>query len=169
MPGVPRWAHVAAHTAALITLPSGLWRIALVAGVPLTSITHIPAGEKVYIVGLSLVAEGAALLTLGLVRPWGEAVPAWVPLLGGRRVPPMAAVVPAAAGAAALTAIWGYAFAGFVHHDPLGTPVQTAVLVACYAPLLAWGPLLGAVTFAYARRRGLTAFRVGPGATRAHG
>jgi hypothetical protein len=34
LPNVPRWAVLAAHAVPLITLPSGLWRIALVAGAP---------------------------------------------------------------------------------------------------------------------------------------
>ncbi|MCF2434810.1 hypothetical protein LV779_08895 [Streptomyces thinghirensis] len=36
------------------------------------------------------MSEALALLTLGLVRPWGEVVPRRVPLLGGRPVPVMA-------------------------------------------------------------------------------
>ncbi|MFI1680909.1 hypothetical protein [Streptomyces sp. NPDC020607] len=45
----------------------------------------------------------------GLVREWGEVVPAWVPVLGGRRVRPLAAVVPALLGAAALFGLPGWA------------------------------------------------------------
>ncbi len=36
-----------------------------------------------------------AALTVGLVRPWGKVWPSWVPRLGGRRVPPLIALVPA--------------------------------------------------------------------------
>jgi hypothetical protein len=35
-------------------------------------------------------------LTLGLTRPWGEVFPRWIPSVGGRRVPPALAIVPAA-------------------------------------------------------------------------
>ena len=45
-----------------------------------------------------MLTDALALLTLGLVRPWGEIVPVWVPRLGGRRIPPAAVVVPATAG-----------------------------------------------------------------------
>ena len=38
--------------------------------------------ESVYIIALTLVTEAAALLTLGFVRPWGERLPGWIPLLG---------------------------------------------------------------------------------------
>ncbi len=39
---------------------------------------------------LSLVGEAVALVSLGLVRPWGERVPRWILVLGGRRVAPHA-------------------------------------------------------------------------------
>ncbi|SHE97247.1 hypothetical protein [Streptoalloteichus hindustanus] len=45
--------------------------------------------------GLATIAVGGAVLTVGLVRPWGEVFPRWIPGLRGRRVPVAAAVVPA--------------------------------------------------------------------------
>ncbi|GAA0271258.1 hypothetical protein GCM10010302_06030 [Streptomyces polychromogenes] len=48
-----------------------------------------------YVVGLSVLTEAPALLTTGLVSEWGEVVPRWVPLIGGRRVAPLVAVIPA--------------------------------------------------------------------------
>jgi hypothetical protein len=156
----PRWAVVVAHLVPLVVLPSGLWRLALVAGVPLGlrsggAAVTVHGWEAVYIVGLSVVSEVLALLTVGLVRPWGERAPSWLPLIGARRVAPYAAIVPAALGAVALAAIWTWAFRDFPDLgslDVLGTGPQ-ALLVACYAPLLLWAPLLGAVTYAYYRRR----------------
>ena len=116
---------------------------------------HMHGWESVSIVGLSVVAEGAALLTLGLVRPWGERVPDWFPVIRGRRIPPMAVVVPAALGALALAAIWGYAFRDFGSLDGIEYTHEAwrVLLVACYAPLILWAPLLAAVTWAYWRRR----------------
>lgn len=156
----PTWAVRVAHLVPLVTLPSGLWRIALVAGVPLgvagQGAPFRPHGwESVYIVSLSLVSEALALLALGLVRPWGEVLPRWLPAVGGRRVPPPLAVTAATAGAVAVTLIWGYAAWGvLVRGNDLGfTPVGFTLLVACYAPLLLWGPLLLSVTAAYHRRR----------------
>ncbi|MFG1676694.1 hypothetical protein [Micromonospora sp. NPDC049282] len=154
------WAVRAAHLIPLVVLPSGLWRIALVAGVPIGAVVaggriRPGLGESVYIVALSLVSEGLALLALGLVRPWGEVFSRRLPVVGGRRVPPAFAVTAATAGAAALTLIWGYATWGvLVDGNDLGLPAGGfALLVACYAPLLLWGPLLLAVTWAYHRRR----------------
>jgi hypothetical protein len=105
---------------------------------------------------LSVVSECLALLTLGLVRPWGEVVPRWIPLLGGRRVRPAAAVVPALLGAAGLLGLcaWSlYAQYAGLGEGLDGSPFQDVLLVVCYAPLLAWPPLLAAVTIAYHRRR----------------
>lgn len=154
MTTVPRWAHRAAHTVPLLTLPSGLWRIALVIGVPLTNVDPGPFWERVYIVALSLVAEGAALLTLGLVQPWGEVAPRWIPWLGGRRIRPMAAFTAAMAGATILTVLWTMIFWRLPRGDFFDyfDGYQAVVVVACYLPLLAWGPLLAVVAVAYLRR-----------------
>src|SRR5688500_17607283 len=110
-----RWAVPAAHLVPLRALPSRLSRIALVRG-----LTGFPTGEFegsphwVYPVFLSVLSEALALLTLGLVQPWGETLPRWVPLLGGRRIPVLAAVIPAVLGALAVTAIWSYAAWGAI-------------------------------------------------------
>lgn len=159
LPDVPRWAVLAAHAVPLVTLPSGLWRLALVAGLPVTQDADLGAmspGESVYVVSLSVVSELLAFLTLGLVRSWGEVFPRWMPFLGGRRVNPAAATGAALAGAAGLCAIVGWGvYASYADLGPgiQGTPAQEALLVACYAPLLAWPVLLTAVAVAYRRRR----------------
>jgi hypothetical protein len=160
----PRWAVRIAHLIPLLTLPSGLWRIALVLGVPLglrfegTPVRLQSLGEAVYVVGLSVVAEAVALLSLGLVRPWGEQVPRWLRLVGGRRVPPLFAVTMATTGAVALILIWTFAMVnllagpGAKNFEFSGDWAQ-ALLLACYLPNLLWGPLLLAVAWAYYRRR----------------
>ncbi|ATL30033.1 hypothetical protein [Streptomyces formicae] len=157
LPTVPRWAALAAHAVPLITLPSALWRVALVAGLPVTAEPQSGTGEAAYILMLSVVSEGLALLTLGLVRGWGETVPSWLPGIGGRPVRPLAAVVPALLGAFALFALLGWAFyapiAGLGDGSVTDSSAQTALLLVCYAPLVAWPPLLTAVTVAYYRRR----------------
>ncbi|MFE6783829.1 hypothetical protein ACFVFF_16385 [Streptomyces sp. NPDC057680] len=159
LPDVPRWAVLAAHAVPLVTLPSGLWRLALVAGFPVTQDAgwrSMGVGESVYVVSLSVVSELLAFLTLGLVRSWGEVFPRWMPFLGGRRVNPAAATGAALAGAAGLCAIaaWG-AYAAYADLGPgiPSTPAQDALLAVCYAPLLAWPVLLAAVAVAYRRRR----------------
>ncbi|MEV0178988.1 hypothetical protein AB0I54_06725 [Streptomyces sp. NPDC050625] len=156
-PGVQRWAIRSAYAVPLVTLPSGLWRLALAAGLPVTSEPLRTGWGVAYVLILTAVTEGLALLTLGLVQPWGEVVPRWIPLIGGRPVRPLAAVVPALVGAFLLFAL--SLLVGFVQGRNLAddvltdTGAQTILLVACYAPLLAWAPLLAVSAIAYYRRR----------------
>jgi hypothetical protein len=171
--GVPRWARIAAYAIPLTVLPSGLWRIA---GVTF----HLPIGEggeqgagdvpswlpmELYVVLLTVLSELAAFTAIGLIATWGEVFPRWVPGLGGRRVPPLAAVVPAAMAAAVLTLLWTAAgittVAGTdIHGEPVPAnfPLhfddwEGVLAIVMYAPLLLWGPLLAAVAVAYHRRR----------------
>ncbi|MCX4395627.1 MULTISPECIES: hypothetical protein [unclassified Streptomyces] len=172
VPGVPRWARVAAYVIPFTVLPSGLWRIT-------TVVFHVGddgahgAGQlpswlpgPVYIVALSIVSELLAFTAIGLIAAWGEVLPHWIPLLGGRRVLPLAAVLPAALGATILTVLWTTAFATSLsgltiqgRQLPDDYPSesmhgwQLAFFDLTYAPLLLWGPLLAAVCFAYWRRR----------------
>jgi hypothetical protein len=153
---VPRWTVVAAHLVPLVTLPAALWRLPVAFGSSMGTDAQVGGvGESFYILALSGVTEALALLTLGLVRPWGERVPTWIPAIGGRRVPTLAAVVPAAVGAVLLTAIWAYAFRNGLALEDLEFTSEAwhIVLIAAYAPLLLWGPLLGLVTYAYWKRR----------------
>jgi hypothetical protein len=71
---VPRWATITAYAVPLAVLPSALWRLPVVFGYSMGTLEDgepfQPHGaEAVYIVSLSLVLEGIALLTLGLVKP----------------------------------------------------------------------------------------------------
>ncbi|MFI0356883.1 hypothetical protein [Actinomadura sp. 9N407] len=172
--GVPRWARIAAYTVPLTVLPSGLWRIA---GITF----HLPidinegghgSGDlpswlpmELYVVLLSVLSELLAFTAIGLIARWGEVFPRWIPGLGGRRVPTRAVVVTAALGAAVLTVVWTVGFVAlFAGVTVTGEPTpadfptqaggwQAAIFYLCYLPLLLWGPLLAAVTFAYHRRR----------------
>jgi len=173
--GVSRWARVAALAVPLTVLPSSVWRIAactfhapivrgdLGSALGSSGLPGVPLG--LYVVLLSIVSELLAFATVGLVSTWGEVFPRWIPVLHGRRVPPLSAVVPAALGAAVLTLLWtwtavsmslGLRVDGRPHLQdaPLSFgDWQGLVAVVAYAPLLLWGPLLGAVTISYWRRR----------------
>ncbi len=85
---------------------------------------------------------------------WGEVTPRWLPFIGGKRVPPLAAIIPAAVGSVALTLLWVSVFSSIGEiFDEYGlTGTARTVVIACYAPLLLWGPLLGTLTVSYARR-----------------
>jgi hypothetical protein len=157
---VQRWAVRVAHAAALCPLPSALWRLPLIFGVSMgmdaefmSSMNAHPFWQRAaYLLGLGVTAEGAALLTLGLVRHWGETVPRWFPLVGGRCVPPTLAIVPATLGGIAAT-LFGFTIALEWPSDDIFANGWTVLMTACYLPLVLWGPLVLAVTFAYYRRR----------------
>ncbi|GAA1958291.1 hypothetical protein [Catenulispora subtropica] len=174
VPGTPRWARIAAHAVPLAVLPSSIWRILMTAG--LAGVGHTStgnaeahAGDWIYVVFLSTISEGFALLTLGLVKPWGEVVPRRLPLLGGRRIPVKAAVIPACVGAGVLALVAVYFFVNMTvlhwHFSPAvgdkGTPQShlevsgwsRVLFTACYLPAIAWPVLVVACTVAYYRRR----------------
>lgn len=173
VPGVPRWARLAAHLVPLTVLPSSIWRIA--AGTFHAPLGPLPAGSfssmppwlplEAFVALLSVGSELLAFTAVGLIARWGEVVPGWIPGLGGRRVPPAAATVPAALGATVLTVLWtavlvtflaGHTIRGEPHPVDVpwhGSDWQVAVFAVAYLPLVLWGPLLAAVTVAYHRRR----------------
>lgn len=174
VPGTPRWARLAAHAVPVVVLPSSIWRILMTAGLAGVGHAQDPnyhsrLADYLYVLVLSVIGEGFALLTLGLVKPWGEVFPQWLPFLGARRVPVKAAVVPATVGAALIVLLAAYFFLDpilfHIHFTPTigakGTPDShlqvrgwsQLLFVACYLPLLAWPILVGAVTHAYYRRR----------------
>lgn len=174
VPRVPRWARNAAYAVPLTVLPSSLWRIAACTchlpivrgGINSAGPSGLPGVPiELYVIMLSIVSELVAFTAVGLVSTWGEVFPRWIPLLGGRRVPAPAAIVPAALGAVALTLLWTWLAVSLslgmrINGTPMGSGSVVSfgdwkglVVVAAYAPLLLWGPLLGAVTLAYWRRR----------------
>ncbi|WP_198410967.1 hypothetical protein [Cryobacterium sp. TMT1-3] len=110
----------------------------------------LPGWGAVYTIGLAVALECLALLTLGLVYHWGEVVPRWIPFIGGKSVPRMAAVIPAGIGAALITLITFSQLSMWDKVDSTSLPWMGP----SYAPILAWGPLLAVVTVAYFLRRG---------------
>ncbi|MBT2405366.1 hypothetical protein J7I97_29265 [Streptomyces sp. ISL-87] len=160
---VPRWADRVAHAIPLLMLPVCLWRLPFAFGhtMGLRMDGYLPDSPWVmvpYVFGLSVLSETVALLSFGLVRGWGEAVPGWVPLAGGRRLRPVVVLVPAtlvSIGALALTADWILAtFSLFGMED--GTFSGPGWLLAARVTsglFNLWGPLLAALTWAYYVRR----------------
>nr|RZI35894.1 hypothetical protein BJQ95_01700 [Cryobacterium sp. SO1] len=157
---VPRWALWVAHAVPLCVLPSEVWRLAMSIGIPvgfsdavLREDYDLPGWGAVYTIGLAVALECLALLTLGLVYPWGEVVPRWIPFIGGKSVPRTAAVIPAGIGATLITMITFSQLAIWDTVDSISLPLMGP----SYAPILAWGPLLAVVTVAYFIRRGKAA------------
>ncbi|GIG87754.1 hypothetical protein [Plantactinospora endophytica] len=149
------WAVWAAYAVPLCVLPSAVWRVSLV--------FTDEAATAWYMILLSALSTVLALATLGLVHRWGEQVPHWVPLLGGRPIPARPVVILAVAGGALLVAITGYIVLNQTFHfvprgwvgvgrDEPAHPVPGWEVLRYYVPLIAWGPLVLAVAADYRRR-----------------
>lgn len=161
----PRWVVRLAHLTALTPLPSGLWRIAAALGIPVGftgdgAMATVTFGSwfSLYMIALTLFADGLGLLALGLVQRWGEIFPRWIPLIGDRRISTAVAVIPAGLGATALTVLCGMGAFGWNDPDTMGHPdsphgIGYWIMTVCYLPLVAWGPLLAVVAGHYWLRR----------------
>ncbi|QKW22380.1 hypothetical protein HUT16_27805 [Kitasatospora sp. NA04385] len=142
-----------------VGLPGYLWRLPFAFGFTMGTVQHESFDWRVsmpYVLTLSTVSECLALLCVGLVRGWGEVLPHRLPLIGGRRIPPLAAVVPAALCGLVLTwLLVGWVLAVF----GLGTNLQytgtgwQVLGESCQGVMVLWGPMLLAVTYAYWVRR----------------
>ncbi|RAO03311.1 hypothetical protein ONO23_01063 [Micromonospora noduli] len=151
----PPWAVWAAYAVPLCVLPSTAWRLSLV--------FTDDAVTRWYMVFLSALSMGLALLTLGLVHGWGQRVPYWVPRIGGRRIPARPVVRVALIGGLSLVAICVYfllnqrfhlvqsTWVGIGDDEPVH-PTPGWEVLRYYAPMLAWGPLVIAVAADYRRR-----------------
>jgi hypothetical protein len=160
---VPWHVTAAAIAVPLCVFPSAAWRVSHVVDVVVNGPGPCQTGgnaETVYVASLSFVSFGLALLTLGLVRPWGEVFPRWIPAVGGRPVP--ARLVTAAATTLATVVAAVIVFYFVKDHVGLDGPRRTLPpgcippdfdILVYYLPLIAWPPLLYYVTYRYHRRR----------------
>ncbi|MER7468604.1 hypothetical protein [Streptomyces sp. NPDC097981] len=159
---VPRWALRFAKALPFVVLPHCLWRLPFAfdfsMGMVDPSAPPMPWWAPAYVFGLSVLTEALALLCTGLVSGWGEKVPDWVPLIGGRRVAPLAAIIPAALGGLGLVALWDtmplawFGLLGF-HEVAFSNGWWMVLARVCISPVMLWGPIVLALTYAYYRRR----------------
>ncbi|MEV5983267.1 hypothetical protein [Streptomyces sp. NPDC052114] len=163
---VPRWAMRLAYALPLLLLPSCLWRLPFALHFEMGQVQELgmpPYWLSIpYVLGLSVFSEATAILAIGLVRGWGEVAPAWVPFIGGKRVRPLAAVVPAVIGGLILTLLFtsipigdgrritAYGITEGVEYVNGAWGTLAAV---CIAPTAVWGPIIIALAVAYYRRR----------------
>ncbi|MFD6660165.1 hypothetical protein ACFWEB_34080 [Streptomyces parvus] len=163
---VPRWATRLAHALPLLLLPACLWRLPFAVHFEMGQVQTggMPAYwlSVPYVLGLSVLTEVIAILTVGLVRGWGEVAPAWIPLIGGRRVRPLAAFVPAVLGGLILTVLFtavplgddrSLTLYGVVDNVGYSSDAWELPATVCVAPIAAWGPVTIALAIAYYRRR----------------
>lgn len=159
---VPAWALRLAKALPFVVLPHCLWRLPFAFGFTMGMVDPgagaQPWWASAYVVGLSVVTEALTVLCTGLVAGWGERVPGWVPVIGGLAVRPMAAVVPGLLGGLALVALWDtmplawFGLFGF-HEVGFSSGWWMALARVCISPVMLWGPIVLALTYAYYRRR----------------
>ena len=147
------WARAVAWGVLACAIPSALWRVLMLAGLmPGTEqLRQLHENEPGYVIGLSLAQVAAAVLVVGLVRPWGErfvGVPInrWVPVALGTL------------GGLAMTWLFTIQlFFGILGGDrpDQGTVhgIHLTIMFAVYAPMVLFGPLTLAAVVGYARRR----------------
>ena len=166
----PRWAERLAHLVPLLALPVCLWRLPF--AVDFTMGTgQPPMGLPLwmsisYIGGLSVMSELFALACFSLVRPWGEVAPRWIPVYGGKRVPPYLVIVPAMTGGLAITALlvgWiltTFQIGGF-GRDRFDNAWWEVLAVSTSGLFALCGPIVLVLTYAYYQRRCRKASRDG--------
>ncbi|MFH8560025.1 hypothetical protein [Streptomyces sp. NPDC017988] len=163
---VPRWAMRLAYALPLLLLPSCLWRLPFALHFEMGQVQELgmpPYWVSIpYVLGLSVFSEVTATLAIGLVRGWGEVAPAWIPIIGGRRIRPMAAVVPAVLGGLILTLLFSDVPVGDGRRLTLYGIIDTVdytndawqtLATVCVAPTAVWGPIIITLAIAYYRRR----------------
>ncbi|MEF7441995.1 hypothetical protein V4V36_26870 [Paenibacillus lautus] len=154
MNAVARLGRWATYAAILAPLYYDITRIAWLFGIPFGITNQMlyslqASGADWAGAGLALVSIGGAFLTHGLIKPWGETFPRWFPILGGQRVPPAVAVLPAGFVAILLT-VTGIQV---VNEFPMSGDFQNwgATTPLLFMPI--WGIALGTATICYYYRR----------------
>jgi hypothetical protein len=158
-----RWGRAATYVAVLAPLPYGITRLAWALGIPLgvdQDLSGTPLTARIGESALAMLAIGGGIVTLGLIRPWGEIWPRWVPFLAGRRVPVAVPTILGGLAALAITA-GAFSFVRLVLIDALGwqaEPAEPATITGwgTWAPGWLWpfwGIALGIATIAYYHRR----------------
>lgn len=153
----PRWAVPMTYAAGILALPYPIVRIAWALGVPLGMPgDYVDGWGWLERLGVGVVfgglPVGGAILTIGLVRPWGEVFPRWIPRLRRSRVPIAAVVVPGMWAALLLSQMglrvttWAIADLGEMSWDSWGAGLPGLFF-------LPWGVTLAAAVYAYAVRR----------------
>ncbi|MBB4741380.1 hypothetical protein BJY16_004839 [Actinoplanes octamycinicus] len=158
---VPRWTRRWAYAAVALpvvgwAVPHGLWLLDVPFGVSGPKLAEIHDGmSSMAGLAITLVPPLAGLLVLGLVQRWGQEFPGWLPFLGGRPVPRLLAIVPAAVVAAALIT-YGLLSSALFTADLLAGKVTWPEIRAGWAVtatllvFTAWGATLAVTTAGYA-------------------
>jgi hypothetical protein len=152
---VCRWAvAVAVAVPAFYALTRLAWAVGIPFGVSDEFLVELGSGKYAGL-GLAVAALVGCVLTVGLVRRWGEVFWSWVPGLGGRRVPVAMAVVPAVfVGSVVFSAglaFWRLVLVGELDETPGAVADWAAWLPELFWPV--WGVALAVAGLAHAARR----------------
>jgi hypothetical protein len=94
-----RWGRTAVFVSVLMPMAYCLtrwaWALGISLGDPTSMVAEMDSGVRLAAAFLATSGLGGAVLTFGLIRPWGEVFPRWMVGLAGKRVPIMLAVIPA--------------------------------------------------------------------------
>lgn len=137
------------YLAAAALVPYPLVRLSWLTPFPLLAPGPLEAPDRLWGLLLGAAAVVGIVLTLGLIRPWGERYPRWVPAVGGREVPVGLALVP---GGFVALVVSGSAVPMFVQvaaHSGPGAALMLSLLI----PTWFWGPVLGLAVWAYVVHR----------------
>jgi hypothetical protein len=148
-----RWGFWATIVAVLCPMPYALLRMTWLLPNPIgfdADELNAEPGIKLFGLGLGLIALAAGIVTLGLIRPWGEVWPRWIPLVAARPVPIKAAVIPGA-GAATLLLVSSASLIGLLWTSDAS--LLENVLFVLILPFPLWGASVGLATAAYYYRR----------------
>jgi len=150
--GPVRWGTAVTYVAAAIPAVYAATRLAWAAGLPLGVDADVVDDPLVATIaaGLGGFALVGTVLTIGLVRPWGERFPRWMVGLAGRPVPVRLATIPATVVAVGVAAASTGFLTGGKALDLIGDG-SLAVLPIVLWPL--WSVTLGLAAYAYHRRR----------------
>ncbi|MFD2026501.1 hypothetical protein [Promicromonospora aerolata] len=129
-------------------LPYALIRLTWLTPWPQLGFDGMDMSTRIWGLALSSGAWLGFFLTLGLIRPWGEVFPRWMPGLAGRRVPIAAAAVPGGLIAVTLSfSALPMLLLGREHS--IGDQIIGAIAFPCWY----WGPALALAVWGYVAHR----------------
>lgn len=134
--------------AAACPLPYALIRLSWLTPWPLMAPDGLELSTRLWGLALSSGSWLAVVLTLGLILPWGERFPRWMPVVAGREVPIAVAVVPGGAVAALFT----FAAVPMLVGAEMMTTADR-LLFAVTFPCWLWGPALALAVRGYIGHR----------------
>lgn len=153
-----RWGRWATYAACVVPSLYAVERLAWAVRIPLGGSEELvdfvhSSGAWLAGVGLACMAIVGVVLTIGLVRRWGEVFPRWMIGLAGRRVPPMLAVVPASLVSIALVAGMRPQLERCLGSGDCTAEGMNWLGLATMWLLPVWGVLLAVATLGYYLRR----------------